>query len=58
MKIKLADPLPPPPPCSHESEIEMVIDQANIIILLSNKDLSEEDIDDIKEDKISRGGKP
>jgi len=36
----------------------MVIDQANIIILLSNKDLSEEDIDDIKEDKISRGGKP
>jgi hypothetical protein len=42
----------------YESEIEMVIDQANIIIPLSNKELSEEDIEEIREDKISRGEDP
>jgi hypothetical protein len=42
----------------YESEIKKVIDQADIIIPLSNEDLSEEDIEEIREDKISRGEDP
>jgi hypothetical protein len=42
----------------YESEIEKVVDQANIIIHLSEKELSEEDIEEIREDKIYRGGTP
>lgn len=41
-----------------ESEIEAVLEQANIIIPLFQRELSEEDIEEIKEDKISRGGRP
>ena len=38
-----------------ESEIEKILDQANRIIGLSKRDLSEEDQEDIREDKRSRG---
>lgn len=37
-----------------ESQIEAVLEQANIIIPLSEKDPSEDDTDDIEEDKRSR----
>jgi hypothetical protein len=38
-----------------ESDIEAVLEQANRIIPLSERDLSEDDIEEIREDKISRG---
>ncbi len=38
-----------------ESQIEAVLEQANIIIPLSEKEPSEDDTDDIEEDKRSRG---
>ncbi|VXC15562.1 conserved hypothetical protein [Pseudomonas sp. 9AZ] len=38
-----------------ESAIEAVIDQANIIIPLSQRKLSEDDIEEIQEDKLLRG---
>lgn len=41
-----------------ESDIEAVLEQANIIIPLSERELSEDDIEEIKEDKISRGEDP
>ena len=41
-----------------ESEIEEIIEQANIIIPISEKVLTENDIDNIKEDMISRGVDP
>lgn len=43
---------------SNESEIEEIIEQANIIIPLSEKTLTEDDVDDIKEDMITRGEDP
>ncbi|BBT05392.1 TPA: hypothetical protein ACRTM4_004606 [Aeromonas hydrophila] len=36
-------------------EIEQVLEQANIIISLSARELSEEDLDDIREDRLYRG---
>ena len=36
-------------------EIEQVLEQANIIIPLSGRELSEEDLDDIREDRLYRG---
>lgn len=41
-----------------ESDIEAVLEQANIIIPLSERELSEDDIEEIREDKISRGEDP
>jgi hypothetical protein len=41
-----------------EQEIEMVLEQANLIIPLSKKTLSEDDIEHIKEDILYRGGDP
>jgi len=41
-----------------EDELEEILDQANIIIPLANRELSEDDIDDIREDKIYRGEDP
>lgn len=38
-----------------ESAIEAVIDQADIIIPLSERQLSEEDLEEIQEDKLYRG---
>jgi len=38
-----------------ESDIESVLEQANIIIPLSTRELSEDDIEEIREDKILRG---
>lgn len=38
-----------------EQDIEAVLDQANTIIPLSERELSEDDIDEIREDKITRG---
>jgi hypothetical protein len=38
-----------------ESAIEAVIDQANIIISLSERVLDEDDIEEIREDKLYRG---
>ena len=38
-----------------EKYIEAVLDQANTIIPLSERELSEDDIEEIREDKISRG---
>lgn len=38
-----------------ESEIFEVLDQANRIISLSNRNLTDEDVEDIREDKQSRG---
>jgi hypothetical protein len=38
-----------------ESEIKEVIDQANTIIPLSKRDLSDDDLEEIREDKLSRG---
>ena len=38
-----------------EQDIEAVLDQANTIIPLSERELSEDDIEEIREDKISRG---
>lgn len=38
-----------------ESAIEAVIDQADIIIPLSERQLSEEEIEEIREDKLHRG---
>ncbi|WP_444679154.1 hypothetical protein [Halomonas sp. E19] len=38
-----------------ESAIEAVIDQANIIIPLSERQLTEEDLEEIQEDKLYRG---
>jgi len=38
-----------------ESEIKAVLDQANIIIPLSKRELSEYDMEEIREDKQSRG---
>jgi len=38
-----------------EKDIEAVLNQANIIIPLSERELSEDDIEEIREDKISRG---
>lgn len=40
-----------------ESDIEAVLEQANAIIPLSERELSEDDIEEIREDKISRGEK-
>ena len=39
-------------------EIEQVLEQANIIIPLSGRELSEEDLDDIREDRLYRGEDP
>ena len=41
-----------------ESEIEEIIEEANIIIPLSERNLTEDDIDDIKEDMMLRGEDP
>jgi len=41
-----------------QDELESVLDQADIIIPLSQKELSEDDIDEIREDKMSRGEDP
>ncbi len=41
-----------------EAEIQAVLEQANQIIQLSVRELSEDDLDDIREDKISRGEDP
>lgn len=41
-----------------EHEIEEVLDNARKIIFLSKRELSEDDIDDIKEDISYRGGDP
>uniref|UniRef100_UPI004047DA3C hypothetical protein n=1 Tax=Rheinheimera sp. TaxID=1869214 RepID=UPI004047DA3C len=41
-----------------ESAIEAVLDQANIIIPLSNRELSEDDLEEIREDKLYRGDDP
>ncbi|MEB2600051.1 hypothetical protein SB384_10440 [Burkholderia cenocepacia] len=38
-----------------EPEINEILDQANIIIPLSERQLSEDDIEEIREDKQSRG---
>ncbi len=38
-----------------EEEIAAVLEQANRIIPLSERELSDDDIEDIREDKISRG---
>jgi len=38
-----------------ESQLEEVLDQANIIIPLSERDLSEDDVEEIEEDKMYRG---
>jgi hypothetical protein len=38
-----------------ESDIEAVLEQANIIIPLFSRDLSDDDIEEIKEDQLSRG---
>lgn len=39
----------------HEDEITATLNQANIIIPLFNKELNEDDLDDIEEDKYYRG---
>ena len=41
-----------------EQEIELVLEQANWIIPLSKKELSDDDIEHIKEDISYRGGNP
>jgi hypothetical protein len=41
-----------------ESDIEAVLEQADRIISLSLRELSEDDIDEIREDKASRGEDP
>lgn len=41
-----------------ESEIEEILEEANIIIPLSERNLTEDDIDDIKEDMMIRGLDP
>ncbi|MHB0991708.1 MAG: hypothetical protein ACYC0M_10575 [Burkholderiales bacterium] len=41
-----------------ESDIKAVLEQANIIIPLSKRELSKNDIEEIREDKISRGQDP
>lgn len=41
-----------------ESDIEAVLEQANIIIPLSERELSEDEIEAIKEDKAYRGEDP
>lgn len=41
-----------------ESDIEAVLEQANIVIPLSERELSEDDSEEIREDKISRGEHP
>lgn len=41
-----------------EAQIERVLEEANIIIHLSKRDLSDEDMEEIEEDKLSRGGNP
>lgn len=38
-----------------QDQLERILDEANIIIPLSKKELSENDLDDIKEDLESRG---
>lgn len=38
-----------------EKEIEQVLNQANIIISLSERELSDDDLEEIREDKRSRG---
>lgn len=41
-----------------EEEIELVLDEVNSIIPLSNRTLTEDDIDEIKEDMKYRGADP
>lgn len=38
-----------------EEEIKEVLDQANTIIRLSERNLSEDDLEEIREDRLSRG---
>ena len=48
-------------PCGGDkfkAEIEIILEHANIIIPLSKRYLSQKDLDEIREDKISRGEDP
>lgn len=43
---------------NNEDKVNEIIEVANNVIPLLNKELTEEDIDDIREDKMSRGEDP
>jgi len=51
----LASPLSDIPEDKYEDQIENILDQANIIIPLSGRELSEDDNEEIEEDRMYRG---